>query len=154
MREKTKLVKILVLILLLILIDQIIKFYIENANESIEVLRGILRLTYSQNTGGAFSIGQNSLPSIIITNVIILGIIIKFVITNFEKMDCGTKVCLSLILAGGTSNFIDRIFKGYVVDFIDFSQCINFPIFNFADIYIVIGWIIFIFLTIKYALKK
>lgn len=154
MNKKMKLTKLLILILLLILMDQIIKFYIENVNESIEVLSGVLRFTYSQNTGGAFSIGKNSLPSIIVTNVIILGIIIKFMITNYEKMDCGTKVCLSLILSGGISNFIDRVFKGYVVDFIDFTQCINFPIFNLADIFVVLGWMIFIFLTIRYALKK
>ncbi len=144
----------LLLTLLLIVVDQIIKFYIESVKTNINIINGVLRFTYSQNTGGAFSIGQDNLLGIIVTNVIVLGIIIKFMITNIEKMDCGAKICLSLILAGGISNFLDRIFKGYVVDFIDFNQCINFPIFNFADICVVIGWILFVLLTIKYAIKE
>lgn len=154
MKEKDKLVKILVMIILLILVDQIIKFYIENTNENIDILNGFVKFTYSQNTGGAFGIWQNSLLSIVITNIIVLGIIIRFITINFDKIDWETRICLSLILAGGTSNFLDRIFRGYVVDFIDFNQYISFPIFNLADICIVIGWILFAFLTIRYAVKE
>lgn len=154
MEKKTKVIILIIFVLLLILMDQTIKFYIEKNNTNITILNGILKFTYSKNTGGAFSIFENNLFSIVITNVIILGIIIKFIITNYTKIDCSTKIYLSLILAGGTSNFLDRIFKGYVVDFIDFNQCINFPIFNLADIFIVVGWLLFIFLTIKYAFEE
>ena len=46
------------------------------------------------------------------------------------------------VISGGIGNFIDRIFRGYVIDFIDFGQLVNFPIFNFADICVVLGVII------------
>ena len=55
----------------------------------------------------------------------------------------------SIILAGGFGNFIDRIFRGHVVDFIDITEIINFPKFNLADIYIVCGWIVLAFIFAK-----
>jgi signal peptidase II len=55
---------------------------------------------------------------------------------------------LTLVVAGGTGNLIDRIFYGYVVDFIDF-EIINFAIFNFADICVTVGAFIAIFAAIK-----
>jgi len=60
-----------------------------------------------------------------------------------------TYIVLTTILTGGIGNFIDRVFRGYVVDFIDINQIINFPIFNFADIYIVCGWIVLAFIFAK-----
>ena len=44
-----------------------------------------------------------------------------------------------MVIAGGIGNLIDRIFRGFVVDFIDINQLFNFAIFNVADIYIVVG---------------
>ena len=57
----------------------------------------------------------------------------KYNLTNKEYFG------LTLILAGGTSNFLDRIFRGYVIDYIDINELISFPMFNLADICIVIG---------------
>ena len=56
-----------------------------------------------------------------------------------------------MVLAGGFSNLIDRIFKGFVVDFIDVSELINFPNFNLADIFIVLGWILLALFFAMYA---
>lgn len=56
-----------------------------------------------------------------------------------------------MVLAGGFSNLIDRIFRGFVVDFIDISELINFPNFNFADIFIVLGWILLALFFAMYA---
>ena len=63
-----------------------------------------------------------------------------------KKLDNITYAGLILILAGGMSNMIDRIFNGYVIDFIDVN-IFNFPHFNIADISIVVG-IIILFITI------
>lgn len=151
---KKKYIYFMVSTLGLLLIDQVTKAFISGTNESICIINGLLQFNYVQNTGGAFSIGQNNLLEIIITNVIILGILIHFIIAQIDRMNPQTKFCSSLILAGGISNLLDRIIRGYVVDFIDVTPWINFPIFNIADMYIVIGWLLFVILTIQYAGRK
>ena len=151
---KKKYVYIIISILVLILIDQITKLIISMTDSTIFFIDGIIHFTFTKNTGGAFSLAQNNLLGIIITNVIILGIVTHFMITQFNKMDKITKFCGSLILAGGISNLLDRLIRGYVVDFIDITPILNFPIFNTADIYIVIGWAVFVALTIKYTVKN
>ena len=54
---------------------------------------------------------------------------------------------MSLVLAGGIGNLIDRIFRGYVIDYFDITQLFNYPVFNFADICIVLG-VVILFVTI------
>lgn len=151
---KKKYICIIVVILGLLLIDQITKFIISRTNYTINIIEGVLQFTFAKNTGGAFSLAQNNLWGIIITNSIVLGIVIRFMIIQFDKMNRTTKLCGSFILAGGISNLLDRIIRGYVVDFIDITPIFKFPIFNIADIYIVVGWIVFVILTIKYTISK
>ena len=130
-------ISVITLIMVLILLDQITKIFIIN-NPTKIIMQNILEIRLAKNTGGAFGIGQNSTFSYIVTNIIVLGIIIKFMTNGNKLIDKKTKVLLSLILAGGISNLIDRIFRGFVVDFIEIGKL---PIFNLADIYITIGWI-------------
>ena len=59
-----------------------------------------------------------------------------------------------MIVSGGTSNLIDRIFRGYVVDYIDINQIFNYPIFNIADISVVLGVILLIIYLIIETIKK
>ena len=61
---------------------------------------------------------------------------------------------LFIILAGGVGNFIDRIFRGQVVDFIEVFPKIHFPIFNIADICIVVGWIMIAYTFARYTYKE
>ena len=70
-------------------------------------------------------------------------------INQKENIDNATYIILTIILAGGVGNFIDRIFRGHVIDFIDITGIISFPKFNLADIYIVCGWIILAFIFAK-----
>lgn len=141
------------MIIILILIDQLSKLYI-TINLENTIINGILRLKITENTGGAFGVGQNSTFTYIVTNIVVLGIIIKFMTNGNQLMDKKTKVFLSLILAGGISNLIDRIFRGYVVDFIDITGFINFPVINLADIYITIGWIGIVILFAMFAINE
>ena len=60
---------------------------------------------------------------------------------NNEGLEIGVLISLVLILTGGISNLFDRIFRGYVIDFID-TNLLNFPSFNIADISIVIGIVV------------
>ena len=125
------------MIIFLVIIDQLVKFsVIKNIyNSSITIINGALNLTYIENTGGAFGIGNNSTIMFIIVNIIIITLATKFIIS---KIMFG----LGLILAGGIGNLIDRIFRGFVVDYIDISPLIKYPVFNFADICVVLGCII------------
>ena len=113
----------------------------------------MLRITYAENTGGAFSVGQEKTIQIIISNIIIIGIVIRFLFIQFEKMDNITKIILSMVLSGGISNLLDRLLRGFVVDYLDITQFLKFPIFNLADVYVVIGWIMLVVITVKYTFR-
>ena len=69
-------------------------------------------------------------------------------------MDNSTLYILCVILAGGFGNLIDRVVRGYVVDFINVFPSLNFPIFNLADIYITLGWIFLAFIFATYTYKE
>lgn len=136
----------IIFIFLIVLIDQLTKIFaisITN-NGSIEIIKGVLNFTYIKNTAGTFEIGSDA-STFLLINVIVILLLIRFLVVNREKMEIKVSTVLSIILAGGISNLIDRIFRGAVVDFIDISLLINFPKFNFADICIVAGWILFAF---------
>lgn len=134
------------MIICIICIDQIVKFIIVNNlyNSSISILKGILDFTYIENTGGAYGIGNGNIVIFIIINVVIIALITKFVISNKKEIYSHTLVSLGLIMAGGIGNLIDRIFRGFVVDYIDFSPLVKFPVFNIADICVVLGIVIIV----------
>ena len=155
--EKEKLVKrkvmkkIFLIVLIFLVIDQITKFAF--VNKDISIIPGVLKFHTVQNRGGAFGVAQNSTFTFIVANIIVLGIIIKFISIQANQIDKKTGFALAMVLSGGFGNLIDRIFKGYVVDFIDVSDFINFPNFNFADILIVLGWILLALFFAMYANK-
>ena len=138
---------IIVLFIILLILDQTTKILFTNSN--IEVIPNVLKFTYTENTGGAFGIGNGNIITFIFTNLVVLGIIVKFMINQSENLDNITYIVLTTVLAGGFGNVIDRIFRGYVVDFIDITEIINFPKFNLADIYIVCGWVVLAFVFAK-----
>ena len=146
---------IIISIILIIIIDQVIKsYFVNNGEKSIDIINGILKFTYVENTGGAFGSFQNNINSFIILNFIVLGIIIKFMISQKDRIDNKTSLALTLILAGGISNLIDRILRGFVVDYIDITQLVSFPVFNLADICIVLGWILLVIFILIYSVKE
>ena len=106
----------------------------------ITLIDGALYLHYVENTGAAFSIFQGQrLPLVVITSVLILEVLGAFLsgkVTN--KLYIAT---LSLIMAGGVGNLIDRIAHGFVVDYVDF-RLINFAVFNLADACITVGTVL------------
>lgn len=131
---------LLVIILFLLVIDQILKFFALKNNNLI-LINGILKIGIYQNENGTYGVNTNSTIMYVLTNLIIIVVAFKFITSQNQFVDRKTKVFLSLVIAGGVSNCIDRIFRGYVVEFIDFTDFIKLPIFNLADIYILIGWI-------------
>ena len=144
MKVSKKLVLLIIVIILIIAIDQIIKFsvFYNLYNSSIGVINGILNLTYVQNTGGAFGIASNNIIIFILVNLVIIGMLLRFVLIKIKELNNLEIISISLIISGGIGNLIDRVFRGYVIDYIDISPIISYPVFNFADICIVIGVII------------
>ena len=153
--KNKKILLIIFIILISICIDQIVKqIVIKNVfNSSIQIIKGVLNFTYVENTGGAYGIGSNNILIFIIINIIILGILMKFAISKREEIDTISLIAISLIIAGGIGNLIDRVARGYVIDFIDINPVFKYPVFNIADIFVVTGCIVIaidlIYRTIK-----
>lgn len=122
----------------IILLDQISKFFIENSMElgdSIPVIGGIFHITYILNPGAAFGILENQrLFFIFIATIMILmtGYIYPRIPQKCKMLRLG----VGMLFGGAVGNLIDRIKTGLVVDFLDFKI---WPIFNIADIFIVVG---------------
>lgn len=137
--------------ILIIILDQLTK--ILSVKKNTTVIPGFLNFTYTENAGVAFGIGDNNIVMIIIFNIIILGIIIKFLKERTKQINDSIIISFILVLAGGISNLIDRLMRGFVVDFIDVN-ILDFPNFNIADIFITIGIILLIVLITKSLFAK
>ena len=120
------------LLAMLIAIDQLSKIILKNKSLGI--------INYQVNYGAAFSILQGYRWLFIAVAVIVI-IAIAFYYKKAES-----KLPLLLILAGTAGNLIDRVFLGYVRDFIDLKV---WPIFNLADSYNVIGAVLLLYLVFK-----
>ena len=157
MEEKLKKswIKIIGFIILFILLMQIVNIIvINNLTESKVLIDGFLSLTYYENTGGAFGVGQGDTIGFALISIIVIAIIIRFMFLQKDRIDKKTMIALELIIAGGVSNLIDRLFRGFVVDYIDINQLMSFPIFNLADLCISIGWIILVISIIRFWFKE
>lgn len=140
----------LVSILLLVALDQIIKLLVLNYLEpigSVPLIDGFIRLNYAENTGAAF--GSFSGYTELLSAFTFVAIVIGTLALMFKKIKFGVEyVCVALIIAGGLGNLIDRVFRGFVVDYIE-PLFIDFAIFNFADILVtcsavvLIAWLIY-----------
>lgn len=140
-------------VLLLVLFDQFTKLLaIRNlmGKDPFVILDGIFELLYLENRGAAFGMLQNRKVFFVIMTVVVLGVITYFYSrTPRTKHYLPMRVCIIFVTAGALGNFIDRLFRGYVVDFFYFSL-INFPVFNVADIYITVTFVILAVLIIFY----
>lgn len=148
MNRKYRIMPMTLYAAILILIDQISKYIIVktmNIGESISVIGEVLQITSHRNYGAAWGMLQNQMIFFYIITIIVLIALIYFYYKEAADnllMQCG----LMLIFAGAIGNFIDRLFRGNVVDFID-TKIINydFPIFNVADSCLTIGVFILLY---------
>lgn len=143
MKNKFKIpIVILVLSLILIILDQVSKNFIEG-----EGCFFIFCLSHTINYGGAFSL---PIGFIILITVSILVALVSFVLIFISKSP-KIKIALSFIFAGSIGNLIDRIFLGHVRDFLSFSFMLSTK-FNFADVFNLVGvllLIVFLFMGEK-----
>ena len=143
--------KIFLIILIVLIISQFIKILVTNnllINKEYSIINNFFSLFYTINTGAAFSILESNQMFIIITDSLLIVLLLYYIYKNkFTKLET---ISLSFIIGGTISNIIDRITNGGVVDYLYFKIVnYNFPIFNTADISIVIGVIILILTLLK-----
>jgi len=130
----------LILIAALVGLDRVSKIaviHVFKGGESKDILFGLFRLRYTENTGAAFSAFSDSTAVLSVFTVLVL-ILCLFVLLTRKAKSRFISACLILIIAGGTGNVIDRIAKGFVVDFIE-PLFMNFAVFNVADIFVTVG---------------
>ena len=128
----------------LVIIDQIIKYFISAYLQpvgSVSVIDNIFSLTYVENKGVAFGMFSDMRWIFVALTSILLVIIIFYM---FKKRPKGKffYVCAALIIGGGIGNLIDRIFYGYVIDYLSLSFFP--PVCNFADYCITAGTIMLV----------
>lgn len=133
---------ITILSIIFLVIDQISKILIIKLlepNEVITIIKNLFYIIYTNNTGAAFSILLGKRIFLIVVAILIIGILLYYIKKN--KVDGKLNIiAFSLIIGGSLGNLIDRIVRGYVVDFISIKLgSYNFPIFNIADTLIVVG---------------
>lgn len=124
-----------------------------NEGENYSIIKGVLSCFSSHNTGGAWSILSSATWILIVLSIIFLLIIVA---ANwmFKEKNIMYTVAIGLIMGGAIGNLFDRIFLGYVRDFISLDF-MHFPIFNFADVAICAGVItLCVFFLISYFKNK
>lgn len=162
-------------ILILVLLDQITKLIAAAAlkwKSPFEIIPGVFELHYLENTSAAFGKDPVSLFNsifhfsyftehpeallswkmgffIVFTIVAVLVLSLIYLRIPMEKRFCWIDMILLLLISGAIGNFIDRVFRRYVIDFFYF-KLIDFPIFNVADIYVTVGVALLIIFILFY----
>lgn len=131
-----------IIIVLLICLDQIIKYWALNFLKeigSIPVIENIFNLTYVENRGAAFGMLQNNQTIFIV--VAALASCYGLYYLHTKKVSNIGKIGILLIISGAIGNLIDRVRLGFVVDYLDFHIIWSY-VFNLADCFVVVGTVL------------
>ncbi len=124
----------LILSIVLMAVDQALKALLGQTN--LILIPEILALRGTRNTGAAFSMLSDSPLLVVLLSIALLIALLMFAGKMLSHRLMALSLCM--IFGGALGNLVDRLFRGYVVDYIE-VLFINFPVFNFADILITIG---------------
>ena len=134
--------KLFILCSIFILLDQIVKMIIKNTIKSgVEknIISGFFYITNLKNTGGAFSILRNNTILLALIGIIAIIFFVSYVLKT-EKLSFFETTLYSMLIGGIVGNLIDRVFFGGVYDYLGFTfGSYSFPVFNLADIFIVVS---------------
>lgn len=133
----------LFIVAFIVALDQLTKYlaktYLKPVG-SVPLIQNVFHFTYVENRGAAFGILQNQRWLFIVLTVVISAVIVYYLFTRRQESIVLT-IALSMILGGAIGNLIDRLRLGYVVDMLHFVL-IDYPVFNVADSFVVIGTIL------------
>lgn len=130
---------------LIVMLDQIAKYFITlhvAPGANIQLIPGVINLTYHENTGAAFSFLSDMRWLLVGVSAVVIILIVVGMIKYKDKIGLVGKLSLAAVLGGAVSHLLDRAVLGYVVDFFEF-QFVRFAIFDVADCFITVGGIVF-----------
>lgn len=134
--------------IILVIIDQVIKYIVMNymhLHESITLIQNFFKITYAQNTGAAWSIFSGNRLLLILIAFLSLWLLYHYCLKE-RKLNALEITTYGLLIGGIIGNLLDRIIHGFVIDYLDFQIfSYDYPIFNLADICIVLGVILLIY---------
>ncbi len=134
-----------IIVVLGVLADQLSKIWISNHfyGMSRVIIPGVLSYSYVENTGAAFGmLGDSTVMLAVVTGL--LALVLLYVLIRYRHLFSRlSKIALAFMMAGALGNLVDRVFLGYVVDFIKFDF-IEFAVFNIADICVNMGTVLLI----------
>ncbi|MFH1441248.1 MAG: signal peptidase II [Candidatus Omnitrophota bacterium] len=133
---------IFLIVLIILFFDRLTKILATknlSLSESYPLIKGYFHLTLAHNRGAAFGILKNHLYLFVLTSVIAIVLIFLDLHKHRHKKISLYSLSLALILSGAIGNLIDRLYFGYVIDFLDFRI---WPVFNVADSAITVGAIL------------
>lgn len=139
---------------IIVIIDQVIKYFVVGnlqSGDNIQFIGNLLTLTYVENRGAVFGIMQNMSWLFAIITVIMIAIFFYIIV----KKKITNKLFISgviLVIGGGIGNLIDRLFRGFVVDYLQLSFFP--PVCNFADYCITIGAVLMVIFVLFFSEKK
>ena len=136
-------------VILLTVVDQFTKYLAFTrlrGQENWILIPGVFELEYVENRGAAFGILKDSRWIFMAGSVLIFCILIwLYYKTPLTKKYQPVRILTTFLGAGAVGNMIDRVFRGYVIDFFYFSL-VDFPVFNVADIYVVVSILVLVYL--------
>ncbi|MBR3490142.1 MAG: signal peptidase II [Bacilli bacterium] len=137
--------RIFIIAFILLIIDMITKIIVTSnmtVGSSINVISGFFSITYVENTGAAWGMFSNGTVLLGLLSVVFLIVFTKYILDQ-KLISLFNSINYALIIAGVFGNMIDRFARGFVVDFLNFQIfSYDFPVFNVADIFIVVGIIL------------
>lgn len=143
--------KSLIIATIIVIIDVILKIVIDNIlsiNESIQVIPNVFYITKVYNTGAAWSLFEGSGILLIIIAIVAFFLLLKY--QNYFMENKRNILAFALIYGGLVGNLIDRVIYGYVIDYLHiYIFGFSCPVFNLADMAIVVGFLLVIIAIIK-----
>lgn len=144
--------RIFLVALVCVIVDQVIKNVLcisMNMGESVSIIDGFFSLTLIGNTGAAFSLFSSGTIFLIIVSIVVLNVIYFWLIKD-KNLNLFEEITYGLLMGGIIGNLIDRVWHMQVIDYLDFNLFgYSFPIFNLADMLIVISLLMIVIYTLK-----